>query len=229
MTPGEMYEQLSAAFDRHHTRRSGSAGELTYVTGEQVVSRLNTVLGFDGWTFRVKEHGVNADADEIWVLGEMVVNSGDMLAPITREQFGSQKINRSRSSGTPNDIGFDLKGAATDCLKKCASLIGVGLYLSSKDEVPAATQPTPIRAPRPTVAPAQVAPDPTIADDDRLSVFVDRRTAIQQSRDLKGLQLAWGDVVRDRKSGLIDDQSLDLLTSAKNERRVALEAVTSAS
>ena len=52
---------------------------------------------------------------------------------MTRQQFGSQKIKRSRSSGTPLDIGFDLKGASTDALKKCASLIGVGLYLWKKE------------------------------------------------------------------------------------------------
>jgi hypothetical protein len=51
---------------------------------------------------------------------------------VTRQQFGSQKIKRSRSSGAPLDLGFDLKGAATDAMKKCASLLGVGLYLSRK-------------------------------------------------------------------------------------------------
>ena len=55
----------------------------------------------------------------------------------TRQQFGSQKIKRARQTGNPLDIGFDLKGAATDALKKCASLVGVGLYLSRK-EAPAA-------------------------------------------------------------------------------------------
>ncbi|MBV9324638.1 MAG: hypothetical protein JO352_12715, partial [Chloroflexi bacterium] len=39
---------------------------------------------------------------------------------------------RSRSTGTPLDLGFDLKGAATDAMKKCASWLGVGLYLSRK-------------------------------------------------------------------------------------------------
>src|SRR5262249_16039805 len=38
-----------------------------------------------------------------------------------------------RQAGTPIDVGFDLKGATTDALKKCASLVGVGLYLSRKD------------------------------------------------------------------------------------------------
>ena len=55
-----------------------------------------------------------------------------------RQQFGSQKIKRSRANSNPLDIGFDLKGATTDALKKCASLLGVGLYLSKK-ETPAET------------------------------------------------------------------------------------------
>jgi hypothetical protein len=51
---------------------------------------------------------------------------------VTRQQFGSQKIKRSRSTGVPLDLGFDLKGASTDAMKKCASWLGVGLYLSRK-------------------------------------------------------------------------------------------------
>lgn len=35
----------------------------------------------------------------------------------------------------PLDLGFDHKGATTDSLKKCASLFGVGLYLSEKEQV----------------------------------------------------------------------------------------------
>ena len=52
---------------------------------------------------------------------------------VVRQQFGSQKIRRSRSTGAPLDLGFDLKGASTDAMKKCASLLGVGLYLSRKE------------------------------------------------------------------------------------------------
>ena len=42
-------------------------------------------------------------------------------------------MRRSRSTDSPLDIGLDLKGATTDALKKCASLLGVGLYLSRKE------------------------------------------------------------------------------------------------
>src|SRR3712207_1399804 len=100
----------------------------------QPVRRNNGVPGSAGGSFRVLEHGINVEADEVWALGELVADFDGRT--VTRQQFGSQKIKRSRASGAPLDIGFDLKGATTDALKKCASLIGVGLYLSKKENLP---------------------------------------------------------------------------------------------
>ena len=126
----ELYQRLAAPFETTFRDQRGGV-ELEYITGEQCVSRLNQVLGPLGWSFMVREHGLNAEADEIWVLGELTVMADGLTA--TRQQFGSQKIKRARQTGNPLDIGFDLKGATTDSLKKCASLIGVGLYLSRKE------------------------------------------------------------------------------------------------
>lgn len=123
------YELLAAPFDHTFTDVRGGV-ELTYLTGEQVTTRLNQVLGPAGWSFRVLRHDINVEADEAWALGEIIAEIDGKT--VTRQQFGSQKIKRSRASGTPMDIGFDLKGAATDAMKKCASLLGVGLYLSEK-------------------------------------------------------------------------------------------------
>ena len=125
----ETHDRLSAPFDVTFTDVRGGV-ELTYVTGEQVTRRLNEVLGVGGWSFRILRHDVNAEADEAWALGEIVAEIDGKC--VTRQQFGSQKIKRSRSTGKPLDLGFDLKGAATDAMKKCASLLGVGLYLSRK-------------------------------------------------------------------------------------------------
>src|ERR671929_1103703 len=133
-TSADTYARLAAPFEVTFTDFRGGV-ELTYVSGEQVVRRLNEVLGVSGWSFRVLRHDINPEADEAWALGEMVAEIDGKT--VVRQQFGSQKIKRSRSTGVPLDIGFDLKGAATDCMKKCASLIGVGLYLSRK-EAPAA-------------------------------------------------------------------------------------------
>lgn len=129
---GDIYEKLAAPFDETHRDVRGGV-QLEYITGEQCITRLNETLGVAGWSFTVKEHGINVEADECWVLGELTCNFGGTI--VLRQQFGSQKIKRSRSSGVPIDIGFDLKGAATDATKKCAMQVGVGLYLSKK-EVP---------------------------------------------------------------------------------------------
>jgi hypothetical protein len=107
---------------------------VTFISGEQVVSRLNEVLGVAGWSFRIVRHDINAEADEAWALGELVAEIGERS--VVRQQFGSQKVRRSRSTGAPLDLGFDLKGATTDAMKKCASLLGVGLYLSRKEPAP---------------------------------------------------------------------------------------------
>jgi hypothetical protein len=126
----DIYGALAAPFDGTFKDVRGGV-ELEYITGEQAVSRLNEVLGVSGWSFRVLEHGYNQEADEFWVLAEMSATFGGVN--VVRQQFGSQKVKRSRSTDSPLDIGFDLKGATTDALKKCASLLGVGLYLSRKE------------------------------------------------------------------------------------------------
>ncbi len=137
--PAAIYRQLAAPFDSTFRDQRGGV-DLEYITGEQCVSRLNQVLGPTGWSFVIREHGINAEADEAWVLGELTVTIEGVTA--VRQQFGSQKIRRARQANTPLDIGFDLKAAATDALKKCASLVGVGLYLARKEApAPAATAP----------------------------------------------------------------------------------------
>jgi hypothetical protein len=126
----DVYARLAAPFEVTFTDVRGGV-QLTYVSGEQVVRRLNEVLGVGGWSFRVLRHDINTEADEAWALGELVADIGERT--VVRQQFGSQKLKRSRATGAPLDIGFDLKGAATDAMKKCASLLGVGLYLSRKE------------------------------------------------------------------------------------------------
>jgi hypothetical protein len=124
------YAGLSERFETTFSDVRGGV-EVTFISGEQVVSRLNEVLGVAGWSFRVLRHDIHPEADEAWALGELVAEIGDRT--VVRQQFGSQKLRRSRSTGAPLDLGFDLKGASTDAMKKCASLLGVGLYLSRKD------------------------------------------------------------------------------------------------
>src|SRR5215203_3669445 len=96
-------ERLAAPFDVTFTDRRGGI-ELTYVSGEQVVRRLNEVLGVGGWSFRILRHDIHAEADEAWALGELVAHVDERT--VVRQQFGSQKLKRSRATGAPLDIGF---------------------------------------------------------------------------------------------------------------------------
>lgn len=149
-----VYREAAAGFpdDKHRTDKRGGF-EITYLDGETVTTRLNETFGVFGWSFKILEEG--EFEDERWCRGRLEIYKRQQLSRLEpandpdelgreivteivhtafREQYGSQKIKRSRSSGSVMDIGFDMKGAATDCLKKCASLAGVGLYLWSKDE-----------------------------------------------------------------------------------------------
>ena len=48
---------------------------------------------------------------------------------VVKTQFGSSQITRARESGEIISLADDLKAAATDALKKAATLLGVGLHL----------------------------------------------------------------------------------------------------
>jgi hypothetical protein len=142
------YQRLSERFpvEAHKTKSIGGR-DLIYVDGEMVVSKLNEVLGFDGWSFEIGQ--ITVLEDEVWATGKLTVYSGGRV--IVREQAGGQIINRTRGiparpaqeadgerpyvpaqpaqKGQVIELANDIKGAVTDCLKKCATLVGVGLYL----------------------------------------------------------------------------------------------------
>lgn len=95
-----------------------------YVTGSYVQSRLNTVFGW-GWSFEVKDQGNSPDKTSVWVLGKLtILNPETRLPMIVKEQFGSSEY-KMTTSGKEVDYADDLKAAATDSLKKCASLLGI--------------------------------------------------------------------------------------------------------
>lgn len=103
-------------------REGGNGKTLDYVEGHTVIARLNDA--FDGnWNFIVKSFDVNEARGEVLVVGKLTAEG------ITKMQFGSSSITRSRKDNQPVSIADDLKAAATDALKKCATLFGVALSL----------------------------------------------------------------------------------------------------
>src|SRR5437879_1815485 len=101
-------------------QRKGRNGVLDYIEGHNVIARLNEAL--DGaWSFEITHHEIRED--EVVVLGKLSAEG------ITKMQFGVSQVTREKGSGTPVSLGDDLKAAATDALKKCATFLGVGLHL----------------------------------------------------------------------------------------------------
>lgn len=119
-----LHDDLAAPFEGYYTA-DGVYGP--FLSGEQVVKRLNHVLGVGQWMYSVLQYAVDQEADEVVALGELRAFMGGQW--ITRQQFGGQKIKRPKNGGPPTNLADDHKGAATDAMKKCASLLGVGLYL----------------------------------------------------------------------------------------------------
>jgi len=109
-------------------QRAGNFGTLDYIEGHAVIQRLNEAL--EGmWSFEIINHHINEKEGEVLVIGKLTVGN------IVKMQFGSSQITRAKQSGDIISIADDLKAAATDSLKKCATQIGVGLYLYGKDKV----------------------------------------------------------------------------------------------
>jgi len=92
-----------------------------------VIQRLNDAL--EGmWSFEIINHHINEKEGEVLVIGKLTVGN------IVKMQFGSSQITKAKQSGDIISIADDLKAAATDSLKKCATQMGVGLYLYNKEK-----------------------------------------------------------------------------------------------
>ena len=119
--------------DQIRTRPGKGGRVLLYTDGAYVIRTLNEAFAFN-WDFE-------ADHEEILYVGErpfearcrgkLIIRAGDVT--ITKMQYGSQPIEMLRDGSAPVSLGDAYKGAATDALKKCASLLGIALDLYDSD------------------------------------------------------------------------------------------------
>jgi hypothetical protein len=101
-------------------RRQGAHGkELSYVDVAAVITRLNEAFDHE-WTFEVTSHEIQEN--EAIVVGRLTAGG------VTKMHFGGSSITLDRD-GRVVSIADDLKAAASDALKKCASLLGVALEI----------------------------------------------------------------------------------------------------
>jgi hypothetical protein len=113
--------------------RQGRGGlHFSYVEHGYVTERLNLVFGFN-WDFEVVDKQMLED--EVIVEAKLTVRTPGGQT-IVKTQFGGAELKRHASgprSGRPLSVADDYKAAASDALKKCASLLGIGLDLYGRD------------------------------------------------------------------------------------------------
>ena len=114
--------------------REGKGGRmLRYVDHAYVTKTLNLAFGW-AWDFEITETELlswDGKPFEVRCIGRLTVNANG--AQIVKTQCGSQAIEFLRDGSKPVTIGDAYKGAASDALKKCASLLGIALDLYDSD------------------------------------------------------------------------------------------------
>jgi hypothetical protein len=146
----DILSALSAPFPAEVIRHRVGAGgkDLTWVDARTVAARLDEVLGVNGWDFAVEPVG-----DTSTVSGILTVRFPDGTVA-RRQDFGYE------TGGS----GESLKEAASDALRRCASLFGVARYLYGGDRPSAGRISAPALKPvsQPQVAAAAVGNDTVV-------------------------------------------------------------------
>jgi hypothetical protein len=132
----QILKKTPAQFVKKRPAKGG--GEWEYVSGGYIKKCLNLMFGWD-WDFEIVEHIVS-DGEAI-VKGRLTCRSNGKT--IVKMQYGNKDVMYKKqspqdaSAGLPRialSIGNDLKAAATDCLKKCASEIGLAADIYNKED-----------------------------------------------------------------------------------------------
>jgi hypothetical protein len=115
----QLLEQPFTA-DQIKQREGGSGRAIDYIEGHSVIQRLNDAFE-SAWSFEIISHEIHQD--EVVVIGKLTAWD------LAKSQFGSSRITRNRDTKDIVSLADDMKAAATDALKKCATLFGVGLHM----------------------------------------------------------------------------------------------------
>lgn len=117
--------ETPAQFVKTKPGRGGK--KVQYIEGGYVVSQLNAAFSPFGWEFEIVEQGQtdrkneNSSEGEVWVRGKLTIVDHVNGYRVSKTQYGQHPIHNK----VP--IGDAFKSAGTDALKKCASMLGIGL------------------------------------------------------------------------------------------------------
>ena len=115
-------------------RPGKGGGEWEYVKVGYMIKVLNYMFGWD-WDFEIIKDNYDMCAmgtvNEMYVLGKLTCRSGGR--EIVKMQYGNKDVTFKKEGGFLS-LGNDLKAAASDALKKCASKIGIAADIYNKNE-----------------------------------------------------------------------------------------------
>lgn len=210
------YDALTEPFpaDAIKQRRGGGNSMLKYIDAATVIRRLNRTC--PTWNFEVLRE---------WTDGTFHKVHGRLTIPPlgSREHMGVQVI-----SGRPGTEDVESKGAVSDCLKKCATLFGVGieLYGEDHDHQPDAPH-APQSAPKPAQASTPAPPPMGVTSDKDAPIMpsqIDTITTLKQQIGLsaeqftKGLEVNYG---KDDLMNLTQGEGTNLINRLMEKRPAA--------
>jgi len=116
---GKVYEKTPKEYVKVRTSKTGF--KLSYVEAGYIIKRLNELFGYL-WDFEVIDEKIGKE--QIYVKGRLTIHLSPVLK-LSKTQYGGSPIKRFKGTGEVISIADDLKAAASDTLKKCASLVGI--------------------------------------------------------------------------------------------------------
>lgn len=155
VSEGQLIQILQKTPPQYVYKRPGKGGgTFDYVTVAYVTKALNYIFGWN-WDFEVVQQGM--EGGQVWVLGKLTVRGIRDGQTIVKTQYGRADIKYKKGTKEMLDYGNDLKGASSDALKKCASMIGIASDVYGKADYKHETDREVIDN-TPTVAPGEPTP-----------------------------------------------------------------------
>ncbi len=123
-----------------YSRPAKGGGNWTYIKSSYVRKVLDSVFGFN-WSFDIETS--LSEAFEVAKATKVCVVKGTLTARVKSDgewvdlkktQFGRSEVKFKKGSTDLLDFGNDMKAATSDCLKKCASLLGIGADVYEAEE-----------------------------------------------------------------------------------------------
>lgn len=103
--------------------------DVDYVPGWWFISQLNALFGYY-WDFEIEDQGIGEG--NCWVRGKLTIKDPKTGLTVTKSSFGGSRLKSKENPAI--DIGDDLKSAATDALKKAATLLGIASDIYGRRE-----------------------------------------------------------------------------------------------